>query len=118
MGKFYKKTIFIALIFIAIISIITTTYAISTPENYMVGVGDAPSAGSRFSNILNTVLGIITTVGIIVAVGGIMIIGIQTMTASAQEKAVYKQKIIPFIIGFVVLVASRTIVFIVSEINW
>lgn len=118
MIKFNSKIILIALIFIAIFSIITTTYAISSTDYYEVGIENAPSAGSRFSNILGTVLGIITTVGIIIAVGGIMIIGIQTMTASAQEKAVYKQKIIPFIIGFVVLVASKTIVEIISKINW
>ena len=39
-----------------------------------------------------------------------MILGIQTMTASAQEKAVYKQKMIPFIVGIVILLTSTTIV--------
>ena len=99
--------IIIALIIIAILSISTTTLAILNPNDYSVGaMEDTGRLGTMASNIL----GIILVIGIIIAVAGIFIIGIQFMVGSVEEKAQYKQKILPFIVGFVILVAITAIV--------
>ena len=55
--------------------------------------------------IYNTLLGIAVMVAIIVA----MVIGIQFMAASADEKAKVKEAILPFVIGCVVVFGAFTI---------
>ena len=109
MIKFNSKIILIALIFILVMSAINIVYAIEDTDFYTVSP-TVQGENTEFSKMISSVLGIIVVVGIIVAVGGIMILGIQTMTASAQEKAIYKQKLIPFIIGFIILITSTAIV--------
>ena len=55
--------------------------------------------------IYNTLLGIAVMVAIIVA----MVIGIQFMAASADEKAKVKEAILPFIVGCIVVFGAFTI---------
>lgn len=55
--------------------------------------------------IYNTMLGIAVMVAIIVA----MVIGIQFMAASADEKAKVKEAILPFIVGCIVVFGAFTI---------
>lgn len=118
MIKSYKKMAIIALVFIVSLTLITTTYAISDTSRYQVSASSAPNAGSTFAMISGKVLGVITVAGILVAVGGMMILGIQFMRGSVEEKATYKQKLVPFIVGFFILVTAVTIVKIASQINW
>ena len=49
-------------------------------------------------------------VAVIFSVVGISIIGFKIMLGSIEEKSEYKQKLIPFIIGCVILVSSTIIV--------
>lgn len=114
MIKLNKKIVLIALVFILVISIISATSfvnAISDTDlsNYAVRA-KVEGGTTKLSELASKVLGVMTVVGVLVSVGGIMIIGIQTMTASAQEKAVYKQKIIPFLIGFIIFISIAGIV--------
>lgn len=60
-------------------------------------------AGSKF--VYNTLLGIAIMVAIIVA----MVLGIQFMAASADEKAKVKEAILPFIVGCIVVFGAFTI---------
>ena len=116
MKKVNKKIILIALIFIFIISIINTTYAISNPDDFKVDPV-AKGDNTKWAQLISQILGIITVVGILVAVGGIMIIGIQTIFGSASEKAIYKQKMLPFIIGLVILISITSIVSIIEKLS-
>ncbi len=56
------------------------------------------------------ILKVITIIGVIGAVLGIAILGLETMIGSLEEKAEYKEKILPFIIGCIILVSSTVIV--------
>ncbi len=56
-------------------------------------------------DIYNTLLGIAVMVAIIVA----MVLGIQFMAASADEKAKVKEAILPFIVGCIVVFGAFTI---------
>lgn len=56
------------------------------------------------------ILRVIRIIGIIGAVIGIAILGIKTMIGSLEEKAEYKEKILPFIIGCLIIVSSTFIV--------
>lgn len=54
--------------------------------------------------------------GLIVASGVILILGIQIMTGSIEQKAKAKEMLIPFVIGCVVVFGSLTIWRMVSEV--
>lgn len=55
-------------------------------------------------------LNFIRIIGVVGTVIGIVILGIKTITGSLEDKAEYKQKIIPFIIGCFIIVSSTFIV--------
>lgn len=56
------------------------------------------------------IAGIIQIIGTMVSVGTIMIIGIRYVGASADEKAEYKERMIPYFIGAVLLFGASNIV--------
>lgn len=56
------------------------------------------------------IAGFIRIVGTIVSVGTLMIIGIQFMLGSAEEKAEYKDRMFPYIIGAILLFAASAFV--------
>lgn len=109
MIKINKKLLLIALVFVLIISAVNLVYAIENTELFKVEP-EVEGNNEEFSDMLGGVLRIIRVVGIFLAVGGIFILGIQTMLGSVEEKAVYKQKFLPFIIGMIILVCATTIV--------
>ena len=115
-----NKVILIALISIIFVTFASTVFAIADTNEFYVGTQVASAAPSRetgkFEQIVGRVLGVILIIGTIVAVGGIMVLGIQAMTGSVAEKAVYKQKMIPFIVGFVILLSSATLVKILYDV--
>lgn len=66
---------------------------------------DIPALTNTSDTIYNTLLAIAIMVAVIVA----MVLGIQFMVASADEKAKVKEALIPFIIGCIVVFGSFTI---------
>lgn len=56
------------------------------------------------------IAGFIRIIGTIVSVGALMIIGIKFMLGSAEEKAEYKDRMYPYIIGAVLLFAASNFV--------
>ena len=56
-------------------------------------------------DIAATIVEIIRIVGFIVAVITLLILGIKYMTGSIQEKAEYKNKMLPYLIGVVIFFA-------------
>ena len=55
------------------------------------------------------VLGIIQTVGIVISVIMLMVIGIKYILSSVEERADYKQTLMPYLIGAVLVFAGTTI---------
>ena len=103
-----KKILIIALIFSIVLSISSIVLAIDNPDFYKPDkdLGET----TIFSEMVSSVLGVISVIGIFVAVAGIMIIGIKTIFGSVEEKADYKKKILPFIIGAIILFVPATAV--------
>lgn len=117
-----NKNILIKL-FICMIFIILLSNIFYLPESH--ALGDIFSSGKDFlskgnsidqtintaelqstsNSIYNLLLGIAVMVAVIIA----MILGIQFMAASADEKAKVKEALLPFIIGCVVVFGSFTI---------
>lgn len=106
-----KKILIIALIFSIVLSISSLVLAIDDPDFYKP-YEDLEDLGETtiFSEMVSSVLGVISVIGIFVAVAGIMIIGIKTIFGSVEEKADYKKKILPFIIGAIILFVPATAV--------
>ena len=86
-----KKILIIALIFSIVLSISSIVLAIDNPDFYKPD--DDLGETTIFSEMVSSVLGVISVIGIFVAVAGIMIIGIKTIFGSVEEKADYKKKI-------------------------
>lgn len=108
-----KKILIIALIFSIVLSISSLVLAIDDPDFYKPdeNLGET----TIFSEMVSSVLGVISVIGIFVAVAGIMIIGIKTIFGSVEEKADYKKKILPFIIGAIILFVPATAVRLIYE---
>ena len=64
---------------------------------------------TKINNIANIVLSLIRTIGIFVALGSLMVLGIKYMLGSLEEKAHYKQTMIPWIIGAIMVFAVTSL---------
>ena len=72
--------------------------------------GDTSIAGeSEITNVAGNILGVIDFGGTVLAIVAITIIGIQYMKSSLEQKAQYKEKLIPYAIGCLLLFAAPKI---------
>lgn len=119
-----SKSIFIKL-FICSMFVVILSSTFCLPTSHASSIGEVFSEGKEFlengnaiSNTLNTteleetsdyiynaLLGLAIMVAIIVA----MVLGIQFMAASADEKAKVKEAILPFVVGCIVVFGAFTI---------
>lgn len=114
----YKK------IFLILLLIILTTITLNNnivvaetidPEEYdpgSIGRGDA----DRVVNIAGKILGAVRNCGIIISVIVIAIIGLKYMFCSLEEKANYKENMIPYVVGCFILMMATTIPSLVYDI--
>ena len=116
-----KKSKAIVLILVFILSIIFPLTINAT--EYQINAEDFHSEGPETDDVKEmykfggSVAAVIQIVGTMVSVGGIIIIGIKYVLASAEEKAEYKEKMLPFVIGCVLLFGSSTIVNILYKVS-
>lgn len=120
----YKKILIVTLlmaIFLVIITCCNKCFAIedvvndSYWENWRPKVNDTDTR--RLSEKTNTILGVISIIGAIISVGSLAIIGIKIMLGSVEEKAQYKQKMVPWVIGATMVFAITTIPSIVYKLT-
>ena len=92
----------------------------STSDNGKINVDNyKPSAitgVNKLTDIGNTIIGVIQLVGSIVSVIVLIVIGIQYVLGSVEEKAQYKEKMMPYIIGAILLFAITNILGVLSDI--
>lgn len=99
----------LTLAIIAIFPVISSATGTINPDDYKpdnLQAGDVQGLGVYGGKIA----GLIRIVGTIVSVGALMIIGIRFMLGSAEEKAEYKDRMYPYIIGAVLLFAASNLV--------
>ncbi|MBQ2916912.1 MAG: hypothetical protein IJE59_01855 [Clostridia bacterium] len=70
---------------------------------------------AEFEKFGAAIASVIQIVGTIVSVGTIMIIGIRYVVASADEKAEYRDRMIPYFIGAVLLFGASNVVNIIFK---
>lgn len=71
--------------------------------------GDGVGEEKELKKRAGIILGAINAIGVAVSVIGLVIIGIKYLLGSVEEKADYKKAMIPYIIGFILLIACTTI---------
>lgn len=71
---------------------------------------------AEFEKFGGAVGSVIQIVGTMVSVGTMMIIGIRYVVASADEKAEYRERMLPYFIGAVLLFGASNVVNIIFEI--
>lgn len=116
-----KISIFIIILTLILAIIPIKTYAtgsgsifdsIINPDLYSPGKEESPEA----MEIANLITGIIYYAGIFISVGALMIIGIKYMLGSVEEKAQYKEVMMPYIIGAVLLFGGVNILKIIETV--
>lgn len=78
---------------------------IENPDSWKPTIG----AETELAEKAGTVLGIINVIGIVCSIIFLIILGIKYMLGSVEEKAEYKKAIIPYIVGFFLLVSATTL---------
>ncbi len=112
-----KKSVFIIfaiIMFFIIIFPITVKAVQIDPNDYKPG-GLNQSDTKEINKYGGRVAGIIQVVGTIVSVGAMMIIGIRYVLGSADEKAEYRERIIPYFIGAILLFGASNVVNIIYK---
>lgn len=74
------------------------------------------SSNNRLIGKAGAILRVIQAVGSVVSVIALVIIGMKYMFASVEEKAKYKETLVPYIIGCVLVFATTTIASVIYEI--
>lgn len=108
--KYLFMILMIGIISITIISSFQCSLAIDTvnPDEY-----------NPYNNQIDTkplqdkagiVLGVIRNVSVVVSVLALMIIGVRYILGSVEEKANYKETMVPYVIGAVMAVAGTSLV--------
>lgn len=71
--------------------------------------GTSTTATTSVTTIGNQIIGIITTVGVVVAVVVLLVLGIKYMMGSTEEKAKYKETMIPYLVGAILIFGASAI---------
>lgn len=113
-----RKNIKIVLILLSIIIVLINSTVLATTidtEKYNPGHIDR-NEGKRITSMAGKVLGTIRNVGVVISVIIISIIGLKYMLCSLEEKANYKENMIPYVVGCFLLALATTIPSIIYDV--
>lgn len=115
------KLLEILLIFLVIINI----FANCTGKCYgMSDVTENPGfwkpvevdAGNLFAKKVGTIIEIIRVIGVLASIGTLTVIGIKFFLGSVEEKAHYKQTLVPWLVGAILVFAITTLPTIIYDV--
>lgn len=104
-----KKSIKIIAILITAIILIICMTTVSNGFGVNDIVNGTPTGVSEITSVGNKIFNVITIVGIILSVIVLVILGMKYMIGSVEEKATYKQTLMPYLIGAILLFGASTI---------
>lgn len=104
--KRIKKMLVILLLIIVLIN--NVVLAVIEPNEYKPG-SITMDESSRVVNIAEKILGTVRNIGIIISVIIMSIIGLKYILCSLEEKANYKENMMPYIVGCILLASATTI---------
>lgn len=103
----------VLLIVFMMIPIVSNADININPEDFkLTGITGADDFVSK----ANIIIGVIQAVGSIVAVVALIILGIRYMFAGVDERADYKSTMIPYVVGFVMLLIVVNVLGIIYDI--
>lgn len=117
--KIINKVLVIIILAITIFTIIGPTYVsadpISNPNDYFGPNWNSNS--TKFKQKVGVILGIIRALGTIISVVAFLVMGIKYIMGSVDEKVEYKERMLPYIIGFIMLFTIPNIVGIIYDLT-
>lgn len=109
------SVLIISVIIITLLTVIIPTYSYADNSLDSLGLDDLDDykgtnpGSTKLVNKANTILGYIRDIGIVLSVVILIIIGIKYMLGSTEEKANYKETLLPYIIGAFLLFTGSLI---------
>ena len=116
MKKSMKMISIVLLVVMALMTVSNVVFASGA-------VGDAitnmkpTEVNTNVTNFGQKIVNLVQTVGIVIAVVVVLILGIQYMMGSAEQKAEYKKTMIPYLVGAVLIFAATSIVKVVYDLS-
>lgn len=109
---FMKKMLKISTVLIIIMLIFISSKVFALDDNLdKYKPNDPTSAETKvFTDKVSIVLGAVRNVGIITSVISLMIIGVKYILGSVEEKSKYKETLLPWVIGCIILAFGTTLV--------
>ena len=108
-----KKILLILLTFLIFMFIFNIDYIYAFSVTDLTGT---PPSNSSITDVGNGIITIITTIGSIMSVIVLIVIGIKYMMGSVEERAEYKNTMMPYIIGATLVFAASIIAGIIYNI--
>lgn len=117
-----KKTVkIISTVLLAIMLITTlagTVLAKADVEGTLTKIDETQGGVTgKISTLGGNIVNILQVVGIVIAVVVILVIGIKYLIGSAEEKAKYKETMIPYVVGALLVFAGTSIVKVVYQLT-
>lgn len=103
------SVLIISVIIITLLTVIIPTYSYADNSLDSLGLDDlddykGTNPGSeKLKSKANIIFLYLRTIGIVVSVVALIVIGIKYMMGSVEEKATYKQTLLPYLIGAILL---------------
>ncbi len=105
-----NKIIMVLCIIFAILAIGVVSFADQLKPTDLYPDANTDITGqTEIATLGKNIVGVIQTVGIVVAVIILLVLGIQYMMGSAEQKADYKKSMIPYLVGAIILFAATTV---------
>ena len=106
-----KKQIKIAIIALIVIVIfnmlVGTVFADESSLIKNVGKGGTSVETTGVQNFGKAIVSVTRVLGVVVAVVVLLVLGVKYMIGSAEERAEYKKTMVPYIVGAIIIFASR-----------
>lgn len=118
-----KRTKILMIIIMLVIAVCICSNVLATnsvptgtvnPDDYKPKDLTTSDAG-EFINIANSIIAAIRIFGTVVAVVALMALGLKYMLGSTQDKATYKETMIPYLVGAVMVFAIPNVIGIILD---
>lgn len=115
---FMKKVLKISTVLIIIIMLIfisSNTFALYDDLDKYKPSDPTSGEAKEFTDRISIILGFVKNIGIITSVISLMIIGVKYILGSVEEKSKYKETLMPWVIGCIILAMGTTLVSVIYD---
>ena len=110
MKKEVKVILTVLLVVMLVFAVAMPVFAAYDPKQTINSVYSTATGNDEVAGMGGKIVGIIQTVGTVIAVVMLLVIGIKYMIGSAEEKSKYKETLLPYVIGAILIFAASTLV--------